>query len=126
MTLPPAYGDGAGGAAAAVPFSSSELLLPGVLWTTGAQLFQKTIDTGTLPDTATKNVAHGVTGIDLIVDLYGFATTGTAHITLPYVSKAALTFQIGAEADDTNIIIITGMDRTPFTTSSVTILYTKS
>ncbi len=120
MTVPPAYG-GSG----LIPLSATEQPLPGVLHVDGKQVFQKTITTGALLDNATLTVAHGITGVDLILGWAGMATTGTVHLQLPSVSKGLIAAQVVLEADDTNISIITGNDKTTFTTSFVTLQYTK-
>lgn len=122
MTLPPAYG-GAG----LISFSTDEQLVPGVTWIDGKQVYQKTVDFGGLPNDAEKTVAHGIVGLDTVIDFWGEASNGTSvWIPLPYTSPGGLTFQIRAENDATNIIVRPGSDRTSLTESHFTLLYTKT
>ncbi len=81
------------------------------------------VDTGALPNTATKSVAHGITFTANMVAtrIYGAATNpNTAWIPLPYASPV-LANNIELNLDATNVNITTGSNRTSFTTSYVVI-----
>ena len=91
---------------------------------TQRQVFRKVINFGTLPNTATTSVAHGIT-IDAntsITRLYGAATDpSTSFIPLPFASPTALADNILLSMDATNINITTGSNRTGYTTCYVVI-----
>jgi len=94
------------------------------------QGFRKVIDFGSLPNTGTKSVAHGITfpspDTYQAIEIYGTATdpTSSTNIPLPYASPV-LANNIELRVDATNIIITTGSDRTSFTKSSVVFEFIK-
>lgn len=88
------------------------------------QVFRKVINFGTLPNTATTSVAHGITitsGFSL-TRLYGAATNTarTSFIPLPFASPTDAD-NIQLDMDATNINITTGKDQTAYTTCYVVI-----
>lgn len=90
-------------------------------------VLRKVIDTGALPNSTTKSVAHGITTTEnfSLVRMYGSATdpgasTWTSVLPLPYASSTAAN-NIELNADATNINIITGSNRSGFTRSFVVI-----
>lgn len=87
------------------------------------------LPTGTLPNTGTLTVAHGLTfnSSTTIVRLYGAANNaaGTALIPIPY-SSPVLVNNIELKADGTNVYIITGSDRTAYTKCNVVIEFLKN
>lgn len=92
------------------------------------QVFRKTINFGALPNTATKNVAHGIDFGSLPTvtkgtRLYGCATNPATGmiIPLPFASSTALASCISLSADPTNIIITTGADYSAYTNCFVII-----
>jgi hypothetical protein len=90
-------------------------------------VFRKTIDFGSLPNTTTKSVAHGIIfGTTFsTTKIYGSATDPTnSFIPLPY-SSPTLANNIELNLDGTNVNIITGSDRTSYTRSFVIIEYIK-
>lgn len=95
-------------------------------WIDGKTLYEKTVDCGALPNNDSKQVAHGITNIDKIVNFVGIAyamSSGTA-IQLAYPSSNS-TFAIDMSVNNTNIVFLTFTDRTSFN-GYVTIRYTKS
>lgn len=98
-------------------------------------IYRKTIDTGTLANTGTTTIAHGITFYPALpaattyrlTRLYGAATDQATHtmIPLPY-SSPTLNENISVYADGTNICITTGIDRTGFTKSQVVLEYIKA
>jgi hypothetical protein len=81
------------------------------------------VATGTLPNTGTITVAHGITFTANMVAtrIYGAATNpSNAWIPLPYASPV-LANNIELNLDATNVNITTGSNRTSFTTSYVVI-----
>ncbi len=92
--------------------------------------FRKVINFGTLPNTATTSVAHGVT-FDLnstMTRLYAVATdpTGPTFFPIPFADTAAVASNISLTADGTNVNITTGSDRTNFTRCIVVMEYLKN
>jgi hypothetical protein len=56
-------------------------------WIDGKTIYKKTINFGALPNTTSKNIAHGVTGITQVVSITGIAKNGTAYRNLPMVHE---------------------------------------
>lgn len=84
-------------------------------------VFRKVISFGALPNTGTTSVAHGVaiTTTTSFTRIYGCATDpSTSFIPLPYASPTAAN-NIELNVDATNINIITGSDRSGYTTCYV-------
>lgn len=80
------------------------------------------INFGTLPNTGTKSVAHGIncnSGVSF-TRIYGTATdpVGFHYIPLPYASPT-LVNNIELKVDATNVTVITGSNRTAFTTTYI-------
>lgn len=86
-------------------------------------VYRKVIDTGGLPNNTSKSVAHGIpfSSSYSVTRIYGAATSpNTTWIPLPYASPT-LANNISLEANNTNVVITTGSDRTSFTRSFVVI-----
>lgn len=79
---------------------------------------RKVINFGTLPNTATKTIAHGINfnANTTFVRIYGTATDpiGFVSLPLPYASPVAAN-NIELFVDATNVNVITGSNRTAFT-----------
>ena len=92
------------------------------------QIYRKFIDTGALPNTATKNVAHNiaVTTDFVFTRIYGCATdpVGLIGLPLPYASPTAAN-NIEVHVTATNVVITTGSNRAAFTKSHVVIEFVK-
>lgn len=96
-------------------------------------VYRIAVDTGTLPSTATKSVAHGISTTEIysIVKLYGAATdpgvsTLTSGIPLPYVNVTTPTDGIELSIDATNILITTTTANfSTYTRSFVVVEYIK-
>jgi len=103
--------------------------IPGNSPSSTRQAFRKLVQFGALPNTATKNVAHGITVNNNLTftRIYGAATDKVAHtyIPLPYASPT-LNENVSLSADGTNIIITTGIDRTAYTDTWVIVEFLKS
>jgi len=100
--------------------------------TTPRPVFRKVINmltTGTLPNTGTLTVAHGLTfnTSTTLVTLRGAANNaaGTSLIPLPYASPT-LANNIELYADGTNIYIVTGSDRTSYTKCNIIVEFLKN
>ncbi len=91
------------------------------------QVFRKVINFGTLPNTASTSVAHGITtdANFTFTRIYGAATDpSTSYIPIPYASSTAAN-SIEIAVDTTNIVITTGSNRSGFTTTYVVLEYIK-
>lgn len=92
-------------------------------WTDGKDVYEKTIDCGNLPNSTTKQIAHGVT-YDKIVSLRGVCSNSdNAFLPLPAVATASQ-YAVELSIDTTNIVITTAQDRSAFS-GYVIIEYTK-
>lgn len=94
-------------------------------WIDGSVLYEKTIDCGALPNTTSKTVAHGISNISKIVEIKGYATNGTLYLPLPFAGASATT-GVSVYVNASNISFETGMDRSNFVESYVTLRYTKT
>ena len=98
-------------------------------WVDGKPLYQKTIDCGAMPNATTKTVASGLTD-ENVKRIYGFTINSTGVIIpLPYVdvsSNSTVQIHISYLTASHEIRIMTGADRSGFSTSYVTIQYTKT
>lgn len=91
-------------------------------------IFRKVIDFGALPNTTSKNVAHGIT-VDssfTLLHLYGAASdpTGLLYLPLPR-SSTVLNNNIGLSMNSTNVIVGTGINLSNYTRTFITIEYIK-
>lgn len=92
----------------------------------GAIVYGKYINFGTLPNTTTKNVAHGISSLNTtkIVSVTGTAATASVTLPLPF-ALSTLASNIGLQADATNITITTGSDRSALSAPRILIKYMK-
>lgn len=102
----------------------------GFTWVDGKTIYKKTVSVGPLPNATTKNVAHGITGIDNTIDLRGWGKeTGTGQmITLPYVigtGTGGIGFQLDLVILGANIRLRSAENLSSYATAFVTIHYTK-
>ena len=90
-------------------------------------VFRKVVNFGALPDTASKNVAHGITTTvnTSFTRMYGVATLPDAT-PATFSSLAIPNAEITLELDGTNVTIATTTDLTAYTTTYVVLEYIKS
>ena len=129
MTVPPAYGGGGAGDGHAIytpPDYSATETLTGELWTDAKPVYRKIIDTGALPSSTTKNVAHSITTIETLISLTGVAHNagGATFIQLGRPTAGAGS-QVTINVNATNVTIVTDADLTANAASWVELLYTK-
>ncbi len=93
------------------------------------QVLRKVINFGTLPNTGTKNVAHGITCnvTTSFTRIYACATdpVNKLYVPIPYASPTDAN-EIELKVDGTNVTIITGSNRTGFTITYVVLEYLQS
>lgn len=104
-------------------YSTSEVLTNKV-WIDGKPIYRKVINFGSLPNSTTKTVAHGISGLGQIVHIYGTVCDGTTYIPLPAASRIE-SWSIELSANATNVSITTGQDRSSLS-GYIFVEYTKS
>lgn len=96
----------------------------------GNGFFGISVDTGALPDTDAKSVAHSVADVDYVAFSWGYAQDSMSGATLPLPNVSVTgTFPdnlVRMNVDRTNVVIETGTDRTAFDISRVSFIYSKS
>ncbi len=110
-------------AAAFTDYSTTEQNT-GRLWIDSKTIYRKVISLGSLPNTTSASVAHGISNISDVISVTGYATNGTIFFPLP-LARSVITMQIGLYADVNNIIVETGSNRTTYTGYAI-IEYTKT
>ena len=116
-----------GGDPIIMDYSTSEVNT-GAKWIDGSAIYKKTVNVGTLPDTTTKNVAHGISNLGTIIKIEGIAIGSSYTTPLPFVAEPTAANQstaIRLYATSTNVVVDTGTDRTALS-AYVTLYYTKS
>jgi len=83
---------------------------------------RKVVEIGALPNNTTKTVAHGISNLDTILTLKGYAKSSSYILPLPYVAAVANS-AVEVYANDTNISLLTGIDRTEYTESYMIVDY---
>lgn len=108
-------------------YSTSEVNT-GATWINGKTIYKKTIDTGALPNATTNNIAHGITNLDRIIKIEGWAyrSDDTSFFPLPSTSTGSVSANIVTTANTTYVNISTGTDRSNVGESYVTLYYTKT
>lgn len=110
----------------ALNYSTSEAATGGT-WVDGKPIYKKTINMGALPNAADKTVAHGITNLGMVVKLEGVATNGTYYYNLPLVYQGSdSNYNVELYATSTAVGVKANTNRSMFTSSYITIYYTKS
>ena len=95
-------------------------------WIDGKTIYKKTIYLGTLPDSTTKTVPHGITNLGLLIKIEGAVDySGSPHFQLPINFPGTTATTIRTFINGADVSIGTGMDRTDYT-GYVTLYYTKT
>lgn len=97
----------------------------GFVWIDNKPIWKKTISVGQLPNNTAKSVAHGVSNIDQIIDIFGVANDGNTTISLPFIHENTAISGIKITADRTNVNVGASRDWSSYNQSYITILYTK-
>jgi len=97
-------------------------------WIDGQPIWKKTIS-GVVVSTATTPYAHGITGINIVVQLtgnmQGEVPLATFAAPIPYIDPNTLLNSVGLYMDTANIYLITGNADWAGYLFNVTIYYTK-
>lgn len=95
-------------------------------WIDGKPIYRKVINIGNLPNNATKTIVHGIANINNIVKCHGMSTTNSnLNFPLPFVHLENLDSCIMIWANDVNVYIRTGIDRSALT-GYIALEYTKT
>lgn len=81
-------------------------------WIDGRTIYRKVIDVGTFPNANYKNVAHGISNLDLVIHLWIAATSGTSFYEANMTGTSSI-FSSGivvVRATGTNIQVATSID----------------
>ena len=98
----------------------------GITWINGKTIYQKTLNCGALPNATTKTINHGISGLSRVIKLEGIATNGTYYYNLPLTYQGSdSNYNVELYATSTAIGIKCNTNRSMFTSSYVTIFYTK-
>jgi len=98
----------------------------GCTWIDGSHIYRKTVDVSSFPNATSKAVAHSISNLNNVVRVEGFAKDSSGvRITLPFASAANIADQIAIRVETSNIVIITGINRSGFS-GYVTLWYTKT
>ena len=110
-----------------MPFNYSTTEIDtGCTWIDGSHIYRKTVDISSLPNATSKSVANGISNLNNVVRVEGFAKDSNGvRITLPFASVANIADQIAIRVETSNIVIITGVNRSGFS-GYVTLWYTKT
>ena len=97
----------------------------GLTWVNGKPIYKKTVDTGTMPNSTRKTVAHGISNLGFIISMSGAAYGNSTYLPIPYADTTAAN-SLGLYASSTDLIIFTSQNMSYLTTSYVTLYYTKT
>ena len=95
-------------------------------WIDGKPIYRKVIDCGALPNATAKEIPHGITNLDMIINMYGTSiNTSNIGITLPFATTTP-SVCVDLHYNMTYVRIVTGTDLSNYTKTYVTIEYTKN
>lgn len=93
----------------------------------GKPLYRKTFNIGTLPNSSTKNIEHNIANLEIIANMYGTSKDGNGNIIMfPNMDLDGIQYGVRIVVNNSNIVVMTGSNKTPFTTSYLTLEYTKT
>jgi len=112
-----------------IDFRGTERVVGKVILANGAEkvMYEKSFDVGQLPNAVAKEVTHGISNLDTVIDIFGSYKGGGYFGTMQNVCEhgVATDYSIRIFCDTTNITIKTGSDFSNYT-GYVTLRYTKS
>lgn len=107
-----------------VDYSTTEHLI-GANWDDGNPIYRKVVDFGALPNNTTKDVAHGITNLDVVVDLKGVARNTIIGNYLP-LSYPTGSFRVELLIQGPYVRIVTDSNFQDWTQTNIIIEYTKT
>lgn len=96
----------------------------GKYWVDGKKIYQKTVDCGTLPKATSKEVLHGISNVDFIVNLQDAAKSSTYQIHLPHVDHTGKIWSVNTYVRGASVVFLTWEDCSAYTKTFVTLFYT--
>lgn len=93
-------------------------------WIDNKKIYRKVINTGQISST-TKSVAHNISNLSFVINMFGVAIEAGVYYTLPRISNSNTDRQIAVKCDTTNVYLEAGTNAN-FSDSYVVIEYTKS
>ena len=109
---------------ALVEYSTNEKLVG--YWVDGKAIYEKTVSCGALPNNNTKRILHGIANIDTIIDGRGVSSDNSGVALFMPFGTPTTNNNVTLVANKREIVIVTGIDRTLFSTTYVTLRYTKT
>lgn len=95
-------------------------------WINGETLYQKTVELGALPNATSKNVAHNISNLGIVVSFTGVAYNSSGqYIPLNFPSESNVANSVTFRIMSTNLQVMAGIDRSSFT-GYATLQYTKT
>ena len=97
-------------------------------WIDGSTVYEKVVDLGTLPNNTTKNVAHNISNLGLIISADFMAKDSSGqYIQMPFTValRDYINYQVSVYATSTNIVIETGSNRSAYSGYAI-LRYTKA
>lgn len=97
-------------------------------WIDGSPVYEKVVDIGSLPNNTTKNVAHNISNLGLIIsaDFVASDTSGQ-YIQMPFTAAQSnyINYQVSVYLTSTNIVIEAGSNRSGYSGYAI-LRYTKT
>lgn len=98
----------------------------GFKWINGKTIYRKTINFGALPNQSSKAVSTGVTGIERVINMTGYAMSNAQTQPLPFYSAGIWGIELNYNRQNNTLVVVTSGDRSGSTECYITILYTKN
>ena len=95
-------------------------------WIDGKPLYEKVIDGGVLPNRDAKQIPHGISDLNDVIECKGWARNGSNRHVIPIVNGSSANYQLGIYINNTNIVVGTDYDYSGYTISYYIIRYTKT
>lgn len=105
-------------------YSTSEVATP-FTWIDGKTIYKKTLSIGSLPNNGVRDIAHGISGLDMVIKFVGAGKNANTNGFFPIQLTATDGGNVQVWADLTNLHIRTATDRSSIT-AYITLYYTKS
>ena len=97
-------------------------------WIDGKPLYRKTVAVGSMPNNSEKPVSHGISNVEFITSVGGSTRNASGLVLpLPYLSNTQnQDTAISVHVTATTIFITAFSDRSNYTESYITLVYTKT
>lgn len=95
-------------------------------WTDGKPLYQKTVNFGALPNNASKSVAHNISSISTVCNIYGIGVGSNIYQPFPILNDATPNKSVALWCDNTNVTVRATNEDYSAMVGYITIQYTKT